>query len=279
MNTFNSILSNVFDVLLGWFGGASGWIDIMFWSILGGIVALLVYKSVSNQKGIEKAKNDIKVHLLEIRLFQDDIIGVLASTGKILVKNALYIGHNIVPMLVMFVPMMAILFQLEAHYAMAPMPEGSTAFLVVELDRDAAPDLATTEVSLAVPAGVTLAAQVPAPDEIVFMLTDLSEGDHVLTLNLGDEQVEKRLAVGGENRKVPYMLTKSWEGYLYPGEGGLESDSAVYSATLQAGNGGPAYPSLDLGAMPGGEGGVLLTFFIVSIAAGLALKGVFGVTL
>ena len=40
-----------------------------------------------------------------------------------------------------------------------------------------------------------------------------------------------------------------------------------------------AYPDSDLGWMPGGEGGVLATFFLVSILAGLALKGVFGVTL
>lgn len=120
MNTFNSVVTTLFDLLLGWFGAASAWVDIMFWSILGGIVALLVYKSISNQKGIERAKNDIKVHLMEIRLFQDDIAGVLISTAKIMVKNAMYIGHNILPMVVMFVPMMAILFQLEANYALIP---------------------------------------------------------------------------------------------------------------------------------------------------------------
>ena len=91
MQTFNRIASAIMGALLAPFGEEknwSAWIDVIFWSVAGGIVALLVYKYCSNQKGIEKAKGDIKVHLLEVRLFKDDILGVFASTGKILVKNA-----------------------------------------------------------------------------------------------------------------------------------------------------------------------------------------------
>lgn len=279
MNTFNAIFNAIFDVLLGWFGGASGAVDILLWSLGGGIVALIVYKWVSNQAGIEKAKNDIKVHLLEIRLFQDDIVGVLASTGKILIKNALYIGHNIVPMLVMFVPMMAILFQLEAHYALDPMPVGTTTYLNLTLDRDAAPDLAMSDIRLEAPPGVRVAGMVAGPrTQVCWKIVAEQAGDHELVVHLGDEQVTKGLAVGGEPRKVPYMRTKSWEGYLYPGEAGLDADSAAHELKFQIGDSN-GYPDRDLGFLPGGEFGVLMTFFLVSIAAGLALKGVFGVTL
>jgi hypothetical protein len=38
------------------------------------------------------------------------------------------------------------------------------------------------------------------------------------------------------------------------------------------------YPERDLGWMPGGELGIMVVFLVVSIAAGLALKGVFRVT-
>src|SRR6185295_6726325 len=120
MGTFNAIVSAVFTRLLAPFGAGrtwSAWLDIALWSVLGGVVALLVYKKVSNQKGIARAKNDIKVHMLEIRLYNEDILGVFTSTAKILGKNLIYVAHNLLPMVVMFVPMMAILFQLEAHYA------------------------------------------------------------------------------------------------------------------------------------------------------------------
>jgi hypothetical protein len=128
MNRFNAITSALFDPLLAPFGEEHAWFDMIFWSVAGGIVALIVYKYVSNQAGIQRAKNAIKVHLLEIRLFKDDLAVVLGATARILWKNALYLGHNILPMLVMIVPMMTILFQLEAHYAHDPAdPEAGRA--------------------------------------------------------------------------------------------------------------------------------------------------------
>jgi len=274
MSLFNSLSSGLFTRLLAPFGVArswSPWLDILLWSVLGGIVALLVYKRVSNQKGITRAKNAIKVNLLEIRLFKEDILGVFTSTLKILAQNALYIGHNLLPMVVMFVPMMAILFQLEAHYAFAPLPPGSVQLLRVELDGDKLP---ATALKLDLPPGVALdAPPVRTPHgEAVWRLRLEQPGDHVLTLHAGDETLTKRVAVGGQPRRVPVLRTKTWEAFLYPGEESLPRDSAVRTIKLQ-------YPERDLGWMPGGEGGILGTFFVLSIVAGLALKGVFKVTL
>ena len=92
MNRFNAITTALFDPLLAPFGDEHAWFDLIFWSVAGGIVALIVYKYVSNQAGIQRAKNAIKVHLLEIRLFKDDIAVVLGATARILLKNALYLG-------------------------------------------------------------------------------------------------------------------------------------------------------------------------------------------
>lgn len=279
MATFNSITSAIFDPILGLFGYASAWIDILLWSIGGGIVALLVYKHISNQKGIERAKNGIKVHLLEIRLFQDDLLGIVLSTLKILWKNALYIGHNVMPMIVMFIPMMTILFQLEANYALDPVKPGAELSLLVELDRSVT-DTSQREVQIELPDGISFApggaAKVLArPGHAIFNLVADAPGDHEIRLTIDGTTETKGLAVGGEPRKVPYLRTKSWEGYLYPGEAALSSDSPFKDLRFGKGQ----LPSRDLGVMPGGEGGILMVFFVLSIAAGLALKGVFGVTL
>lgn len=271
MNTFNSITSAVFDLLLGWFGSASAWVDILLWSGLGGVVALIVYKHVSNQKGIERAKNDIKVHLMEIRLFQDDLPGVFASTGKILVKNALYIGHNIMPMLVMLVPMMAIIVQLVANYGLAPIEPGRVEMLTASLDRSQS-DVRAVDVRLELPAGIELVDRVRAKDDIAWTLRLVEPGDHVARIHVGDEVIEKRIAVGGEPRKVPVMRTKSLEGLLYPGEAGLAATSAVADVRI-------AYPVRDLGWLPGGEVGIVGTVFVLTLVVGFAFKGVFGVTL
>jgi hypothetical protein len=279
MNRFNAITSALFDPLLAPFGEEHAWFDLFFWSVAGGIVALIVYKYVSNQGGIQRTKNAIKVHLLEIRLFKDDIAVVLGATVRILLKNGLYLGHNIVPLLVMIVPMMTILFQLEARYAHDPLPVGSVNLLILKMDgrRPEVPDTATglaEKVRLEIPAGLSLDAPPvrTAEGEVAWRLRAEQPGNHAVAIHIGDEVVEKRIAVGGPPRKIPVLRTKGLEGLLYPGEPGLPDESAVYSARL-------SYPERDLGWLPGGEMGVLATFFGLSILSGFALKGLFGVTL
>jgi hypothetical protein len=276
MQTFNSIASAIFDILLAPFGIGrvwSAWLDIILWSVLGGIVALLVYKKVSNQKGIARTKNDIKVHLLEIRLFKDDILGVFSATAKIMLKNLLYIGHNMLPMVVMIVPMMAILIQLVAVYGTDPIEPGTVQLVKATLDAEHT-DVPATAVRLELPPGLVLDAPPvrTADGQIAWRIRMEEPGDHELLIHVGDQTIVKRLAVGGEARKIPVLRTKSWEGVLYPGEDMLPSDSPLSEIAT-------AYPTRDLGWMPGGESGILITFFVLSIAAGLALKGVFNVTL
>lgn len=272
MSTFNSVSSAVFTPLLGWFGTWSAWIDILLWSVIAGVLALVVYKFASNQKGIERTKNGIKVHLLEIRLFQDDLLGVIVNTGKIILKNVLYIGHQLVPVAIMFVPFMAMVFQLVGAYGNAPLPVGSHQVLKVTVDRSVT-DLPASQVRLALPDGVVLdAPPVPVGDEIAFRLRLDEPGDHLLQLELGNVAVSKTLAVGGELRRAPVMRSKTWDALLYPGEEGLPSDCPLRDIRV-------AYPESDLGWMPGGGLGIMLTFVVVSILAAVALKGVFGVTL
>ena len=279
MDRFNAVSSAVFDVLLAPLGEGHAWFDLVFWSVAGGIVALIVYKYVSNQRGIQRAKNAIKVHLLEIRLFKEDIAQVLGATAKILLKNGLYLGHNMLPLLVMIVPMMTILFQLEAHYAFDPLPVGSVNLLTLKLDtsRPGVPDTATAlaeAVRVEMPAGLSLDAPPvrTAEGKVAWRFRAERPGDYIVPIQVGGELVEKRIAVGGPPRKVPVLRTKTLEGFLYPGEPALPAASAVEIVRLR-------YPDRDLGWLPGGEMGVLATFFGLSILAGFALKGLFGVTL
>lgn len=266
MGPFNAITSLVFDLVLGRLGP---WFDLLVWPILGGILALLVIKAVSNQKGIEHAKNFIQVHLLEVVLFRDDLRVVLPATIKSLAYNVLYLGYNIVPMLVMFVPMTTLLVQLVSHYGYAPLPVGDVALLTAKVE-----GVPATEVKLELPAGVTLDAPPvrTADGEVAWRLKLDEAGDHVLKLSAGGTTEEKTLSVGGEPRKVSVLRTKSWEALLYPAEAVPAASSPFYEIAVDR---------LDqpLDFFPDGESGILGWFFGVSLLAGFLLKDYFGVTL
>jgi hypothetical protein len=268
----NAISTALFDPLLAPFGHGPAWFDLLLWPVLAGVLALVAYKYVSNQRGIERAKDRIRAHLYEIRLFRHDPLVVLGSTGKILLRNVVYLGHNLLPMVVVLAPMLAVLTQLEANYAFAPGRVGSVELLRVEVDAKAG--VAPREVRLELPAGVVLdAPPVRTPDgEVFWRLRAEAEGDHVLSLRMGEQTITKTWAIGGAHRKVPVKRTKSWDALLYPGEPALPADSPLRTVSL-------AYPERDLGLLPGGELGILALFFGVSLVAGFALKGRFGVTL
>jgi len=272
MVTWNELSSGLFDLLLAPFGHEPAWFDLLVWPLLAGVLALLVYKHVSNQPGIQRAKRQIAAHLYEIRLFRHDPLAVIASTGRIVLRNAVYMGHNLVPLLVLLVPMLAVLAQLEAHYAFAPVPVGSVEMLELRLDREAG--VPAREVRLELPAGVALDAPPvrTADGEIFWRLRAEAPGDHALAIHLGEETLVKTWAVGGPHRKVPVKRTKGWEAFLYPGEPALARGSAAHTVSL-------AYPERDLAPLPGGELGILATFFALSLLAGFALKGRLGVTL
>jgi hypothetical protein len=272
VSAFNSALGSVFDVVLAPFGHRHAWFDLLFWPVLAGVVALLVYKAVSNQAGIARAKNNIVVHLLEVMLYRDDLPGVLRSTTRALSSNLAYLGHNLVPMMVMIVPMMAILVQIVSHYALDPLPVGSIELVTARMDPAAS--IRARDVRLELPEGVLLDAPPvrTADGEILWRVRAEVAGDHVLTIHAGDHVIEKGLAVGGEPRKVPVMRTKSWQGLLYPAEPGMPGESPLYSVELD-------YPTRPLAFFPDGEGGLLLWFFVASLAAGFLLKNRFGVTL
>lgn len=268
MHLFNALFSAVFDVVLAPFGHGFAAFDLLVWPTLAGVVALLVYKAVSNQAGITRAKNGIQVHLLEVVLWRDDLGTVVSATAKTLFQNALYVGYNILPMVVMIVPMTGILTQIVANYAYAPLSVGEPTLLVAEL----AEGTAAKDVTLTLPSGVVLDAPVvrTTDGEAAWRLVPEIAGDHVLSLSAGGVTESITLSAGGDARKVTVLRTTSWEAVLYPAE---NVPSGPFEE-LRLDRRDRALPFF-----PDGEGGILLWFFGFSLAAGFALKDKFGVTL
>jgi len=272
MSTFNRISNAIFDPVMALFGHAHPVFDLLVWPALMGVLAMAVYKAVSNQKALSRVKSQISMRLLEIRLFSHDIFQVLRSTGMILVKNVIYLGNHMLPMVIMFGPFVVILAQLVANYAYDPAPQGSVEILRVELDPDS--DVQARDAMLELPTGVALeAGPVATADHQVFWRLRADQpGDHVLHMSLGGETYEKGWAVGGEARKVPLRRLRGIEAILYPGEPALPGDGPVLSIDL-------GVHSRALGPLPAGELGIVLWTFVFSLVAGFAVKGVFGVTL
>src|SRR4030043_1188364 len=124
MGLINSIPGNVFALLLPPFRSLNPWAGMAFISLLTGLLMLLIYRLTSNQSGICRVKDKIKAHLLELRLFKDNMGVTMKAQGQILQANFRYLGLNLKPLLVMIVPLILILAQLNLWFGSEPLAVG-----------------------------------------------------------------------------------------------------------------------------------------------------------
>jgi hypothetical protein len=82
MDALNRITTKVFDVLLTPFELLGVELSLILISGLFGIVALLVFKQISWQKGIKGVKDKIKGDMIDIRIYQDDLGVVGGSVAR-----------------------------------------------------------------------------------------------------------------------------------------------------------------------------------------------------
>jgi uncharacterized membrane protein (DUF106 family) len=268
----NSIVGAVFDVLFVPFRALPSSAAMTFISLLTGLLMLFIFKKTSNQAGILRAKNLIKAHLLELRLYKNDFGQTMRSQGRILLANGRYLGHALKPMLVMFIPILIILFQLEAWFGVRPLRAGETAIVKVILETSRHP--LQTPVTLTAPAGVaveTLPLRIEEGSEIDWRVRAVSPGFHELTIDLPGETITKTLAVGQPAlaKLGPRRVRRGLDELSNPAEKAIPRTSPIISVEV-------TYPSSRLNFF-GWRMHWLVAFFLLSVVFGFALKGVFKV--
>ena len=91
------------------------------------MLLLAVFKYTSNQRAIQRVRNDINANLLALKLFKDSAAVSLRSQGRILLGAFRLFVLAVVPMLVMAVPVTLLLGQLALWYQARPLRVGEDA--------------------------------------------------------------------------------------------------------------------------------------------------------
>jgi len=145
MGAFNAAISRVFDLLFAPFPARS-WLGMIIVSALTGVVLLFVFRYTSNQRGIRAAKDRILSHLLEVVLYRDELRVVLRAQARLAKDNLRYLGHALVPLCFMMVPVLVLLIQIDLRYGHRPLGDGESTILAVKL-RAGGPSLDEVSVS------------------------------------------------------------------------------------------------------------------------------------
>lgn len=290
MDLLNRALTSSFDVLLWPLDRLGPAVSMVGASAVFGVLALWLFKHMSWQRGIRAAKDRIKAHVIEIRIYQDDLAVVGGAFARVMARNVQYLGLNLLPFVPLAIPFALLAGQLFVRYAYAPLPvTAAEASLLpgqgtlVEVRMAPGREREVSQLRLELPPGVrALSPLVRAPSEgrAFQEVAALQPGVHALVLQLG-ERAETRetmpLIAGVERpRLVQPRRVSSRDWYraddpalfpaLWPAQPTFPAGSPYRMVAV-------AYPERDLGRLPRGEVGILVVVVLASMAAGLlALK-------
>jgi hypothetical protein len=127
--------------------GGSALLGIALASLGTAAAALLGVRRWSDQDAIVRTKSLAQAHLLEFRLFMDEPRQVLRSQRDLIADN-LHLMRLLLPaFLALAVPMLLVMWQLDALYGRAPLRVGEAAVVSAESRQHsiAAPDGVTVE--------------------------------------------------------------------------------------------------------------------------------------
>ncbi|PYJ01814.1 MAG: hypothetical protein DME25_17435 [Verrucomicrobia bacterium] len=269
----NKVLTFLFGLVyvpLKWLGP--------FWSLVGiswlaGILLVWMFGKVSNQDAIRRTRDRLSGELIGLRLFKDDLRVFFGIQFQVLLWTFRYLRHSLVPMLILMVPTIFILIQLNYHYGLRPLRVGEQAVVKVKL-RDAAALARDIDFTLTAPENLKIETdglRIPELKEICWRIRGVSPGRFDVSVSDGQKKVTKQAAVGGRLEGVSSLRTgENWlTSLLYPGEAPIPQRSAIESIEIR-------YPELDI-LFLGRRVNWLILFLILSLGLGYAFKGMLGV--
>jgi uncharacterized membrane protein (DUF106 family) len=269
----NSAIGKIFDVLFLPFRSMSPWVGMILISFLTGLLMLFVFKCTSNQQGIRKVKNRIKAHLLELRLFKDSLSQSFRSQGNILRCNLTYISYSVKPMLVMIIPLILIIIQLNFWFGYESLELNESVILKIKLAEDQNP--LETLITVQPSSGLVMETpplRIEESHETNWRFSATQEGIQQFTVTINGETVTKKVSVAQKPlSKISPLKTnkKFFDQVMYPTESPIKGQVPIKAIEIQ-----DPSKSLDLF---GWKIHWIIVYFALSIVFGFAFKGVFKV--
>ena len=244
---------------------------VVVFSIVIGLLMIVLFGYTSDQKAIGIAKDQLKAHLLAVRLFQDQIHVVMGSYGRILRGTGRYLKLAFMPLLYVIIPITFLIVQLDRYLGSTGIAANAPFLLTVKMSSaDAINDVALDlppEVAMTAPA-----VHAPAAREVIWRLAAGKDGVYDVKLTAGGQTVTKTLNVSTDVvRLSPVRLRgQFWERVFSSEESALPDNSPIESIAID-------YPERNIDLYGYYEMNWIWLFFILSMIAGFIFKEILGI--
>jgi hypothetical protein len=245
---------------------------VVMLSVVVGLLMIVLFGYTSDQKAIGIAKDQLKAHLLAVRLYRDQLQVVMGSYGKILRGTGRYLKLAFKPLLYVIIPITLLIVQLDRYLGLTPIHTNTPFLVSARVNNPEALD----SVSIDLPPEITASAppvHVAADNEVVWRLVASQEGSYDVKIAVGGQGASKTVRVSSQLARVsPERLRGHfWERMFSSGESALPANSAIESIAVD-------YPerNIPLG-IAGYEMNWIWLFFILSMIAGFICKELLGI--
>ncbi len=234
MTGFLVQINNVFDLLLGPFRLVRPIYPLALLSLLTALFVLLVFRYGSNQRAIRRAKDRVEAHVLEVRLFQDQLRLVVLAYLRVLGGLVIYLRHSLRPLALLVLPLIIIVVQLESYFGYLPVPIRKNFIVKARLAGTTSLD----EVSLRLPDGLKLtspALHIPEEKEVDWRVQAERPGQYAVDVVVAGKAFAKQVTVGGGlARLLPARVRAGLvEHFLHPCEAQLPPEGPLESIEVQ----------------------------------------------
>jgi hypothetical protein len=232
MTVVHRLVGAALDACLAPVHGLPPWVGLVVVALPTTMAMLLVFKWTTAQHRVAEVKRRMHGGLLELRLFNDDLVAIARASVDLGGQSLAYLRLAILPLALATVPMMVLLAHVHARYAYEGLRVGESAVLTVRLDGDSGAAAKTPALDLVVTPGLrmdTAALWIPSLREASWRLTPLQPGDYSVRVTVDGVAADKRVMVsdGPVPRSVKRMKWGIVSGLVSAAEPVLPAGSRI----------------------------------------------------
>jgi hypothetical protein len=268
---FSQIVTKIFDVLVLPFGD-NRVVALSAVSLLTGAVLIFVFKAVSDQRRIKETRDKFKAYILEMRIYQDNIVLIHKALFKALGTNLTYLRVSLVPILAMVAVVFVVFVQLDERYGRRHLEGTDRALLTVSLKDGLDPMTVPFELS----GGDGLIVDSPpvrstVQGRIYWRIRTSEPGTHRLTVTVYDKTYSFPVRAEISNGPIGHLRTDGsvFNPLLFPALPRLPKDFPVKAVELR-------YPKADYPLLVW-RTHWLVVFVFFSLVGALIPKLLFGI--
>lgn len=243
---------------------------LLLLSIVTGLVMIVLFGYLSDQKAVRVAKDQLRAQLLAVRLFQDQPQVVVRAYGRILTGTGRYLKVSFKPLAVIILPMVALLLYGDRYLGSLPFQTNQPILLKARLEKPEGLD----NISLRLPAGLAESAppvHIADNNEVDWRLVASAEGNYEVSVLAEGQELGKQVVVSKNLTHLSECRLRDhfWQRLLDCAEPALPANSPVRLLAVN-------YPARDIDLGPWAANW-LVVFFVVSLAAALLFKFILGI--